>query len=364
MFLTGAGKLYFSASHEPARMHKRILFLAALSVLLQACGPAEKEQETRKPADTASDSAAGKPRETPPCAGELCKLLTGTDPVDHKTIAAWLAQKRNLDCSCNFEAEMRRLGSRIPIIKEFMANKTRKYNYLATPLQYATTSGDTVLMRLLLEHGASPDYAENDNFRPVLLALQNRNEAAVDLLLRHKAGFRGCYINPRFLDEDLLKKAAAAGADFNIPEVENRMDGVDAQTGTIKYRTEIHLPLHEVSGPAKLKIMLDAGARPDDTVNGGITLLHRIAEWGSEEELRVVLRYKPNLYARDNSGKLPLHYAAKNMLPGKLQLLLPLYDLQKAGISADSLIAISEREGNNETTKYLRYYSRKNKPKK
>lgn len=312
--------------------------------------------DSRQPTDSLLHTKA--------CDGWLCSLLAKGDSINYIAVKQYLAGKHNTDCNCMFEAEMPRLGSRIPIVKEFMKKKTRTITYAFSPLQYATNAGDTVLMRLLLESGANPDFADSTFCRPILMALERGNAAAFDLLARYKGSLRGCAINARLLNTAELRKAAACGADFNIPEIEYRLDGINNATGGVKYKKTVRLPVQEVTGTASLKIMLDAGARPDDTATGGITLLHRIADWGSDDELQLVLRYKPDLYARDSKGKLPLHYAAGNVLPGKLKILLPLYDLQKAAVSPDSLLAIAEREGNYETADYLRYYNRKFKKSK
>lgn len=293
------------------------------------------------------------------CDEGLCGLIAQGDSINYIEVIQTLAREPYLDCNCMFEAEMPRLGSRIPIVKEFMKKKTRTITYAFSPLQYATNAGDTLLMRLLLKSGADPDFADSTFCRPMLMALERGNTAAFDLLARYKGSLRGCAINARMLNTAELRKAAACGADFNIPEIEYRLDGINNATGGVKYKKIVRLPVQEVNGSDKLKILLDAGARPNDTADGGITLLHRIADWGSDDELQLVLRYKPDLYARDRNGKLPLHYAAGNVLPGKLKILLPLYDLQKADVAPDTLLAIATREGNNETVAYLRNYFRK-----
>lgn len=333
-------------------------------LLLAACGNNDNKPDSDS--ITAADSMrmADSLLHPKTCNEELCRMLAAGDSINYIEVVQYLAGEPYIDCNCTFEAEMPRLGSRIPIVKDFMKRKTRTITYAFSPLQYATNAGDTLLMRLLLKSGANPDFADSTFCRPMLMALERGNTAAFDLLARYKGSLRGCAINARMLKPDELRKAAAAGADFNIPEIEYRLDGINHQTGGVKYKKIVRLPVQEVNGTASLKIMLDAGARPDDTATGGITLLHRIADWGSEDELQLVLRYKPDLYARDSKGKLPLHYAAGNVLPGKLKILLPLYDLQKAAVSPDSLLAIAERKENYETADYIRYYIRKFKKSK
>lgn len=350
-----------NSGHAAENMTANPFCYIALSflLLLSACG----NDRTRPGNDSLAAHDRIQPTDsvqhTKTCDDWLCSLLAKGGSINYIAVKQYLAGKTNTDCNCMFEAEMPRLGSRIPIVKEFMKKKTRTITYAFSPLQYATNAGDTVLMRLLLESGANPDFADSTFCRPMLMALERGNAAAFDLLARYKGSLRGCAINAHLLQPAELRKAANCGADFNIPEIEYRLDGINHQTGGVKYKKIIRLPVQEVNGTASLKIMLDAGARTDDTATGGITLLHRIADWGSEDELQLVLRYKPDLYARDSKGKLPLHYAAGNVLPGKLKILLPLYDLQKAAVSPDSLLAIAEREGNNETADYLRYYNRK-----
>jgi hypothetical protein len=328
-------------------------------LLLLACGNDRTKPGSDSIALRDSMHMADSVKKSMVCEEGLCDLLAKGDSINYAAVEQYLAGKHVTDCNCMFEAEMPRLGSRIPIVKEFMKRKTRTITYAFSPLQFATNAGDTLLMRLLLESGADPDFSDSTFCRPILMALERGNEAAFDLLARYKGSLRGCAINTRMLKTDELRKAAAAGADFNIPEIEYHLDGINTQTGGVKYKKVIRLPVQEVSGAQNLKILLDAGARPDDTATGGVTLLHHVADWGSDDELHLVLRYKPDLYARDHNGKLPLHYAAGNVLPGKLKILLPLYDLQKANVVPDTLLAIATREGNFETADYLRYYFRK-----
>lgn len=328
-------------------------------LLLSACGSNEPKPGNDSLARRDSIHRAGSVAKSVNCGDGLCRLLTGGDSINYDAVKKYLAGKPGTDCNCMFEAEMPRLGSRIPIVKDFMKRKTRTITYAFSPLQFATNAGDTLLMRLLLESGANPDFADSTFCRPILMALERGNGAAFDLLARYKGSLRGCAINTRMLNTDELRKAAACGADFNIPEIEYHLDGINTQTGGVKYKKVVRLPVQEVSGTTSMKILLDAGARPNDTATGGITLLHHIADWGSEDELQLVLRYKPDLYARDRNGKLPLHYAAGNVLPGKLKILLPLYNLQQANVIPDTLLAIATREGNFETAEYLRNYFRK-----
>lgn len=328
-------------------------------LLLAACTSGQPEPGNDSLARRDSLPPADLVQQTKTCNDGLCRLLASGNTIDYIAVKQYLVGKNDLDCNCIFEAEMPRLGSRIPIVKEFMKRKTRTITYAFSPLQFATNAGDTVLMRLLLESGANPDFADSIFCRPMLMALERGNHAAFDLLARYRGSLRGCAINVRILQAAELRKAVACGADFNIPVIEYLPDGMDAQTGDVKYKKVTHLPVQEVFGAENLQVLLEAGARPNDTATGGTTLLHHVADWGGENELRLVLRYKPDLYARDRNGKLALHYAAGNVLPGKLKILLPLYDLQKGNVSPDSLVAIADREGNFETADYLRSYFRK-----
>lgn len=290
----------------------------------------------------------------PGCNTELCSLLTGS--ADQKKIQNLLATNPELNCFCEFEGEYTKLGARIPIIKDFFKKKTRQYKYRNTPLQYATSIGDTVLMRLFLEAGASAELADSGQNRPIQIAFFHENEEAFNLLTRYGSDLKNSYIDPVFHSEEWLKRAAANGGDFNFPEREQIFDGVDSVTRMPVMRSTVKLALHQTWDYDKLKIMLESGARPNDTASGGKTLLHILMEWGSAADLDLALKYKADIYAKDAAGKTALHYAALRDEPDLLKKLLPLYDLKKAGITIPELIALAESEQKNECAAWLKKY--------
>lgn len=286
------------------------------------------------------------------CNPELCSMFA--DSIDYEKIKTILANAKNVNCFCEFEGEYTKLGARIPIIKDFFKKKTRHYQYQSTPLQFATGIGDTLLMRMFLNAGADFNLADSGQNRPIQIALFHEDEDAFKLLVAYGADLRNTYIDPLFHSEEWLKICIAHGGNFNIPQEEEHLSGLDPKTNLPQLQKTRTLPLHETTDYDKLKIMLEAGANPNDTVSGGKTFLHALMEWGTEEDLDLALKYHADLYAKDAAGKLPLHDAILNNNTGLLKKLYPLYNLKKAGITKDELIRFAEQEGKNTAADYLR----------
>ncbi|MDT0321633.1 ankyrin repeat domain-containing protein [Streptomyces millisiae] len=78
------------------------------------------------------------------------------------------------------------------------------------------------------------------------------------------------------------------------------------------------------SDTALIRARLDAGAPPGAGIGhlGATTPLHRAAEWGSQEGVRLLLAHGAAVDARDAHGHTPLWYAACSLDEGRVRALL------------------------------------------
>jgi uncharacterized protein len=80
----------------------------------------------------------------------------------------------------------------------------------------------------------------------------------------------------------------------------------------------------------KVEKLLDAGADPNIPENNGTTPVMEAAGWGSLRLIRLLVRYKANVRARDNFGDSALDYAAKQKHPKAVQLLKDLAEQESS----------------------------------
>jgi len=188
------------------------------------------------------------------------------------------------------------------------------------PLRRAYDNSNLELMRVLLEHGADVDTRDSNVFGTLLHDASRRGHAeTVRLLLQHNA------------NANAIGDSDETPLHFACPHIHNKVaqllidHGADMNSGNRRsviplwtaYRNNLkHLGI--------MRLLLENGADVDGRDHGALrrTLLHVASFGGETEVIHLLLRYNPDVNARDSLNQTPLHFASQFGRTEVAQLLL------------------------------------------
>ena len=168
----------------------------------------------------------------------------------------------------------------------------------ATPLQAAASSGQTDLVRLLLDHGADVDLVDlTSGFGNALqAAAAHGHEGVVTMLLDHGANANLSGGNM----ENCIIAASASPRLINVPEatayriIERLIDaGARIESASERGLNALHEAAHADS-PLIVGMLLKNGADINASNNKGNTALHIATQHGYEQVVRSLLGYRAN----------------------------------------------------------------------
>lgn len=190
----------------------------------------------------------------------------------------------------------------------------------------AAAGGHEDCARMLLEHGADPNATVEAGGTPLYIAASNKYDALVKLLYAHGASIQlesACclgridlagemiHANPALVNSggdfgplclaagyghaDIVGLLIRRGADLNAPWYANNYIG---------YAADYSLDM--------VRLLLEAGADPNNANWLGVTYLHKAAYQGNMELAELLLQFGARLHAVDKEyGTTPLGWAAK-----------------------------------------------------
>jgi ankyrin repeat protein len=107
---------------------------------------------------------------------------------------------------------VRKLGTYIPIVKDFYHNKYNEYTTITSPMHAAVGSKNIKVVEKMISLGGKTDIINQDKVYPIDIALQNDQEEMIDCLMKH-----GCTISNVDLGMSentvLIEKLVKLGAD-------------------------------------------------------------------------------------------------------------------------------------------------------
>ncbi|KAJ6261213.1 Cullin-9 [Drechslerella dactyloides] len=319
------------------------------STQASAAAGSQHQQGTRQLPVTFDPRAPGKLRYTICLTLERCAEIGFLEGV--RTLLELGEQVDGSSCS----------GDMVTKIKIFdNINSNLKDN--ETALMKAIRGGHVSIAELLLEKGADVRYSSGPlGTNPLLLAVQQRNEALATLLLRYGApvnpeGDMSKYYgqNPLHIaatngDVGIVRQLLKAGADINAQGGDSTVDAAP-QGGTALHFAAFHgrsdvveglleegadvdaerrwhpaTPLDEAAGNNHIdvaRILLQHGAKPDGIPGSGYVPLVNAASRGYLDMAALLLEKQAYIEAPDTDGDPPLHSAAYNGYLEMVNLLL------------------------------------------
>ena len=221
----------------------------------------------------------------------------------------------------------------------------------ATPLSHAAKSGDAQIVELFLESGAAVDARDLDGSTALFLAAETGRRAAVQTLVAHganvnlpgRSGIAPVAAAAFMGDEPLVRLLLDKGADANaidatgksaicyaasrgFPAVVRQL--LDSHVDPNRHYGNDLTALMWAAGYADeagtrdtdeiLKLLIDRGARLDDSDNRGRTALMIAAALGHTAVVELLLIRGADTSLRDKSGKSAGDLAANDALRARL----------------------------------------------
>jgi ankyrin repeat protein len=197
-------------------------------------------------------------------------------------------------------------------------NPTNKTTYRITPLDWAVSSDNTELVKLLLDRGADAK-AKSDVGDTVLHSAASRCDTEIaTMLIEH-----GADVNAKITSGTTpLHNAAESGCEEVVKLLLSKGAEVDAQL-----LNDI-TPLFNAAGrgggrngKACVEILLAHGANINVTDEDGNTLLHTAAYYGNKEVVEILLAHGEAINVKNKRGETPLQVAASSKHPDIVELL-------------------------------------------
>uniref|UniRef100_A0AAV2IYV2 Protein kinase domain-containing protein n=1 Tax=Knipowitschia caucasica TaxID=637954 RepID=A0AAV2IYV2_KNICA len=186
-----------------------------------------------------------------------------------------------------------------------------------TPLSIAVIKRFHDIVSLLLDHGAVPTAADEDQWTALHFAAQNGDDRSVRLLLdkgaepsaRETAGWTPLHLACQNGHEEVVRLLLSRLSDDSVGDPEGRG------------RTPLHLA--SIYGHLNIiKLLLTKEADPNATDSSLSTALHLAAEAGHNRVVRHLVKCKATIDCVDSRGYTPLHLAALKGYTGICRQLL------------------------------------------
>ncbi|KAM0546427.1 hypothetical protein ACHAPJ_010894 [Fusarium lateritium] len=203
----------------------------------------------------------------------------------------------------------------------------------------ASGKGYDAIVQMLLQSGADPEFIGSSLFTPLACAVHGGHEMTAKILLNYGAAVDGRSpggITPLMRvcerpDEGVLKLLLAYGADIEARDDEGNtplircaprgsefavkmlvQNGADIEAKDRHWATPLMVATRQFD-ESKVRLLLECGANPEARDEDGHTPLVLSCLWGYEAIAKLLLKYNANVGARNHYGETPLSLIARNL---------------------------------------------------
>lgn len=180
-----------------------------------------------------------------------------------------------------------------------------------TPLLLAISRHHTTLVKILLDHGACPNFMDNVKHGPLETAILNEcGDDMIELLLDY-----GADVNLKgYQERTPLFTAVSSGNSRGVALLLARGANVHARE-TKDGRIPLHFAAEKAGSSDVVKMLLDAGSDVNCLSGGGITPLCMAVGGRDTDVIQTLLDRGSDVHLRtpagDDGGQTALHYACK-----------------------------------------------------
>jgi ankyrin repeat protein len=244
----------------------------------------------------------------------FCEEVDKAEP--DMTVFDDIADRVDVNCPCDVDRSALKAGARIPIIKDFMRDKTRNWTETHPPLYLATMRGHRDVMTWLLERGAHPDMPGEFGV-PLDAALPGGTQDTVDMLLA--AGARAELADLSKTDDfGLIEHMMANGGNGKTIDVNPFLQARRREhlEKLLSYEPDLSKidpsQLTRVGDEALIRRLLDDGMPVDIETSFGEPWLLVAVDDKDHETMKMLLERGANPNAPDRFDETPLAAAVSH----------------------------------------------------
>ncbi|CAM9187272.1 unnamed protein product, partial [Choristocarpus tenellus] len=214
---------------------------------------------------------------------------------------------------------------------------------LRTPRGSITVTGDARMIPYILSNGADPNVSDGQGYFPLHIAVIGTtltvtimNQQIKIRSSRHKCIVGGTWRQPLGRDSRRNSREIGHCGDISTDSDGGTKEGEDVPPSSI----------------ALIKMLVEAGSKPDASIPTGMTALHAAALVGRADLAETLLELGSSPNITDNLGCLPFHYVCLRAAHGFLSLAHKLLELG-TGRSLNKGIHTDDRKGRTRQEKLL-----------
>jgi len=226
---------------------------------------------------------------------------------------------------------VRKLGTYIPIIREFYNHKYNEYTTITTPMHAAVACKKVPVVEKLILLGGKTDLINKDKIYPIEIALVNNQEEMVDCLVKH--GCKTANINlSKSQNTDLIERLVKLGADPKTIDINYALEDKSELKRLLVLKAPVDNTLLDMSVVMKdnelFNLLIENGMTPN--IKGKFPdecpIIFSAVKYGNMEALKKLIQKGANINSncRHGFGETPLqtaiHYQKIEMIKYLLDL--------------------------------------------